>query len=67
MVERIKHSGYRANFDEYEDKAAGLEYFIITDDDEEIPRIALIPFEVFQQFAHAFPPRGGRLHPRERR
>lgn len=55
MVERISHSEYRANLDEYENRAGGGECFVITDEDD-APDIALIPYALFQQCARELAP-----------
>lgn len=56
-MEWIKHSEYRANLDDYESWAASGECFVIKDDEEDIPRIAIMPFDVFQQFAREYAPK----------
>lgn len=60
-MEWIKHSEYRANLDDYEGWAASGECFVIKDDKEDIPRIAIMPFAVFQQFAREYAPKAMNL------
>lgn len=56
MAEWINHPEYRANLDEYEDRASTGECFIITDEDD-APDIALVPYALFQQCARELAPK----------